>query len=101
VVVLRRLVALVDVGVGVGVVTAGGDGVVVVVEVRGRGAFVVDGGDCKGLGVGAGFERTTKMERENETKNDHFCKREGRVPFFKNDHFSVHFHLILNSIFEK
>jgi hypothetical protein len=33
----------------------------------------------KGLGVGAGFERTTKMKSENE--NDHFCKSEGRVRF--------------------
>jgi hypothetical protein len=32
----------------------------------------------------------TKMERENKTENDHFCKSEGRVRFFKNDHFSVH-----------
>jgi len=65
---LRGLVALFDVGVGVGVVTVGGDGVVVVV--------------CRGVRegrVGAGFERTTKMESENESENDHFCKSEGRV----------------------
>jgi hypothetical protein len=31
------------------------------------------------------FERPTKMECENETENDHFCEREGRVPFFKNE----------------
>jgi len=38
------------------------------------------------LGIRAEFERTTKMEWENESENDHFL---------------VHFHLILNSIFEK
>jgi hypothetical protein len=51
--------------------------------------------------VGAEFERTMKMECENESENDHFCKSEGRVRFFKNDHFSVHFRLILKFIFEK
>ena len=66
---------------------------------RGRAsAIVVDG---KGLGVGAEFERTIKMKSENESENDHFCKSEGRVRFFKNDHFSVHFQLILKFIFEK
>jgi hypothetical protein len=25
------------------------------------------------------------MEHENETENDHFCKSEGRVQFFKNE----------------
>jgi hypothetical protein len=34
------------------------------------------------------------MEWENDSENDHFCKSEGRVQFFKNDHFSVHFHCI-------
>jgi len=43
----------------------------------------------------------TKMEWENESENGHFCESKGRVQFFKNDHFSVYFHLILNSIFEK
>ena len=36
-----------------------------------------------------------------KVKNDYFCKSKGRVRFLKNDHFSVHLHLILNSIFEK
>jgi hypothetical protein len=63
-----------------------------------QGGVVVDG---KRLGVGAEFERTTKMERKNETENEHFCKSKGRVRFFKNDHFSVHSCLILMSIFEK
>jgi hypothetical protein len=62
------------------------------------GGVVVDG---KGSGVRAEFERTIKMERENESENDHFCKSEGRVRFLKNDHFSVHFRLILKFIFEK
>ena len=47
------------------------------------------------MGVRAEFERTRKMGSENESENDHFCKSEGRVRFFKNDHFSVHFRLIL------
>jgi hypothetical protein len=47
---------------------------------------MVDVGDqCKESGVIAEFERPTKMECENETKNDHFREREGRVPFFKNE----------------
>jgi len=62
---LQWLVMLVNVGVGVGVVMAGGDGVVVVVEV---GIIVDSGGYWKGLGVGAVFERMTKMEHENERK---------------------------------
>ena len=41
------------------------------------------------------------MESENESENGHFCKSEGRVRFFKNDHFSVHSRLILKSILEK
>jgi hypothetical protein len=98
---LRQLAALVDVGVGVGVVTAGGDGVVVVVEVLGRVSSSSVVVTAEGSGVGAEFERTTKMECENGCKNDHFCKSEGRVRFFKNDHFSVHFRLILKFIFEK
>jgi hypothetical protein len=53
------------------------------------------------FGVRAELERTTKMECENESKNDHFCKSEGRVRFFKNDHFSAHSHLILKFILEK
>ena len=54
-----------------------------------------------GLGVGAGFERTTKMESENESENDHFCKSKGRAQFFKNDHFWVYSQVILKSILEK
>jgi hypothetical protein len=44
----------------------GGDGVVVVVECEGG---IVDGLVCGGhrKGVGAGFERTTKMESENDS----------------------------------
>ena len=49
----------------------------------------------------AEFKFTNKNENKNEPENDHFCKSDGRVRFFKNDHFLVHFHLILNSIFEK
>jgi len=48
---------------------------------------------AEGSGIGAEFERTTKMECENGCKNDHFCKSEGRFQFFKNDHFLVHSHL--------
>jgi hypothetical protein len=65
--------------------------------VRDRGV-VVDG---KRLGIGAEFERMTKMESENESKNEHFCKSKGRVRFFNNDHFLVHSCLILMSIFQK
>jgi hypothetical protein len=36
-----------------------------------------DGGHCKGLGVRAEFERITKMGRENEGENEHFCKMGG------------------------
>jgi hypothetical protein len=39
------------------------------------------------VGIGAEFERTTEMKSENESENDHFCKSEGRVQFFKNDYF--------------
>jgi hypothetical protein len=42
-------------------------------------------------GIAAEFEITTKMKRENESDNEHFCTSEGRVQFFKNDHFSVPF----------
>jgi hypothetical protein len=54
--------------------------------VRGRG-IIVNVGDrqCKESGVIVEFERPTKMEHKNETENDHFCEREGRVPFFKNE----------------
>jgi hypothetical protein len=33
------------------------------------------------------------MEHENETQNDHFCEREGRVPFFSSfsSHSELHF----------
>ena len=55
-----------------------------------EGGVIVDGGYCKGLGVGAEIESTMKMKSKNESKNDHFCKSKGRVRFFKNDHFSVH-----------
>jgi hypothetical protein len=40
--------------------------------------------------IGAEFEITTKMERENESENDHLCKMGGYAPFCKNDHFSGH-----------
>ena len=86
---LWQLVVLVNMVVGMGVMTAGGDGVVAVVGVCERAsAIVVDG---KGLHIRAEFERMMKMKSENESENDHFCKSEGRVRFFKNDHFSVHF----------
>ena len=53
-----------------------------------REGVVVNGGShCKGLCVGAEFERTTKMESENEHENGHFCRSEGRVPFIKNEPF--------------
>ena len=42
-----------------------------------------------------------KMKSENDSENDHFCKIEGRDRFYKNDHLSIHFCLILKSIFEK
>jgi hypothetical protein len=73
---LQWLVASINVGVGVGVVTADGDGVVVVVE-----GVVIDSGG--GLHIGAGFERTIRIKSEN----DDFCESEGRVRFFKNNHF--------------
>ena len=53
------------------------------------------------IGVGAEFERTTKMECENDSENDHFCKSEAWVRFFKNDHFRLHSQVILKSILEK
>ena len=59
-----------------------------------EGGIIIDG---KRLGVRVEFERTTKMESENESKNEHFWKSEGRVQF-KNDCFSVHCCLILMSI---
>ena len=102
---VRLLAALAAVGVGVGTVAAGGNRVGELVEVGGGvivdGGIVVDGGHCKGLCVRTEFERTRKMGSENESENDHFCKSEGRVRFFKNDHFSVHFRVILKFIFEK
>jgi hypothetical protein len=39
----------------------------------------------------AEFEFTNKNESENEPENDHFCKRDGRVRFFKNGHFWISF----------
>jgi hypothetical protein len=63
--------------------------------------MVVVTATLKGSGIGAEFGRTIKMKCKNECENDHFCKSEDRVQFFKNDHFSVHFYLILKSIFEK
>ena len=47
------------------------------------------------LGVGAEFESTMKMKSENESENDQFCKIEGKVRFFKNDHFWFNSRLIL------
>jgi len=41
--------------------------------------IIVDGGYCKGLGIGAEIESIMKMKSENESENDHFCKSEGRV----------------------
>ena len=52
--------------------------------------IIVDGSQRKGVGVGVELESTMKMESENESENDHFCKIEGKVQFFKNDHFSIH-----------
>jgi hypothetical protein len=49
-----------------------------------EGGIIIDaGGHCKGLGIGAEFERTRKMESENGSENDHFCKSEGRFDFSK------------------
>ena len=59
--------------------------------------IVIDG---KRLGVRAEFERMTKMEHENESKNYNFCKSEG-FNFSKMIHFYVHSHLILRFIFGK
>jgi hypothetical protein len=39
-----------------------------------------------------------KMEHENETKNDPFCKIEGMLDFSKKHHFHVHFCLILTKM---
>jgi hypothetical protein len=48
---------------------------------RGRAsAVVVDG---KGLGIGAEFERTTKMKSENESENDHFLQKRGKGSIFQ------------------
>lgn len=87
-------------GRGVGVVASDGVVVVVVEVYRGEGRRC-SWWSLETISVRAEFERTMKMECENESENDHFCKSEGRVRFVKNDHFSVHFHVILNSIFEK
>ena len=51
-------------------------------------------------GVGAELERIAKMERENESENEHFCKIEGYARFCKNDHFRVHSGLILKFILQ-
>jgi hypothetical protein len=40
--------------------------------------------------VRAELERTTKMESENESENEHFCKMGGVPPFCKNAHFLCH-----------
>ena len=58
---------------GMGVVMAGGDGLVVVIEVWGRGLIIDSDGSLQGLGIGVGFERTTKMKSENGSENVHFC----------------------------
>ena len=99
---LRQLVALVNVGVGLGVVTVGGDGVVVVVECE---------GGCrrrrwweslqKDQASELSLKEREKWNVKNETENDHFREREGRVPFFKNDHFQLILDLIFKFIFEK
>jgi hypothetical protein len=39
----------------------------------------------------AEFKFTNKNESENEPKNDHFCKRNGRVQFFKYGHCWISF----------
>jgi hypothetical protein len=45
--------------------------------VREGGVIIDGGGHCKGLGVRAEFERIRKMESENDSENDHFCKSSG------------------------
>ena len=39
----------------------------------------------------AEFKFTNKNENKNEPENDHFCKSDGRVRFFKNLSFLSHF----------
>jgi hypothetical protein len=39
----------------------------------------------------AEFKFTHENENKNEPENDHFCKSDGRVRFFKNLSFSSHF----------
>jgi hypothetical protein len=51
--------------------------------------------------LGAELETTTKMESENESENDHFCKMGGVLPFCKNAHFSTHFRVDSGYYFQK
>ena len=80
---LQPLATFADIECG-RVVRAGGDGVVVVVESGGREACRLgqrSSSVCEG--IGAEFETMRKMGSENVSENDHFCKSEGRVQFFK------------------
>jgi hypothetical protein len=53
------------------------------------------------IGVGAELERTTKMECENESGNEHFCKMGGVPPFCKNAHLLCHSHVNSRFHFQK
>jgi hypothetical protein len=44
------------------------------------------------IGVGAEIERTTKMECENESENEHFCKMGGYRHFLCHSHVDSRFH---------
>ena len=55
-----------------------------------------------GDGVGVELERMTKMESENESENEHFCKMAvPPPPFCKNAHFLHHSHLDSQFPFQK
>jgi len=73
--------------------------------VREGGVIVDSGGHWKGLGIGAEFQRTTKMIPENEGKMEVkmriFAKWGGMVHFSKYDHFQLILMFICEFIFEK
>ena len=43
------------------------------------------------IGIGVELERTTKMECENESENEHFCKMGGGTSILKKCSFSLLF----------
>ena len=89
------LTVLADVGGGIGVVTAGSDGVVVVVEAQRGGVSSLMVVTAKDQASEQSLKEPQKWNVKMKLKMTIFVK--GREGF----HFSVHFHLILNFIFEK